>query len=97
MKSPVVLINVFAVPEGKEDEFLKAWHATAEGMKNQPGFISTKLHRSLKPDARFEFINVALWESSEAYLAATSHNEPREKQLSWLEANPALYTVEAEY
>lgn len=93
---PVVLINPFSVPKGMEDEFLKTWNETAEVMKNKPGFINTKLHRSLDPDARFQFVNVALWESTEAYHAAFSDYEPKEKQLL-IEANPALYQVEVEY
>ncbi|MEH1907613.1 MAG: hypothetical protein V7L05_18680 [Nostoc sp.] len=30
MDSPVVLINVFSVPQGLEDEFLRKWNQTAQ-------------------------------------------------------------------
>ncbi|NMF66173.1 antibiotic biosynthesis monooxygenase family protein [Brasilonema octagenarum] len=97
MTSPVTLINVFAVPQGKEAEFIKTWNETGQSLKNASGFIDAKLHRSLDPNARFQFINVAHWESVEAYQVAISEHEPQEKHLSWLEVNPALYIVEAEY
>ncbi|MEH2208573.1 MAG: antibiotic biosynthesis monooxygenase [Nostoc sp.] len=41
MDSPVVLINVFSVLQGLEDEFLQKWNQTAQLMKNEPGFIDT--------------------------------------------------------
>lgn len=96
MTSPVVLINSFSVPEGMEEQFLENWNKTAQQMKNQPGFIETKLHRSLDGKARFKFINVALWESPEAYQAGLSNVEIFEKQLP-VEANPALYSVANQY
>lgn len=97
MTSPVTLINVFAVPQGREAEFIQIWNKTGQSLKNASGFIDAKLHRSLDPNARFQFINVAHWESVDAYRAAISEHEPQEKHVSWLEANPALYIVEAEY
>lgn len=93
----VVLINVFAVLEGKEAEFLKTWNETSKMMQRSPGFIDATLHRSLDSKTQFQFINVAHWESAEAYQAAIAAHGPKEKQLSWLEANPALYTVAAQH
>jgi hypothetical protein len=34
------------------------WHEMKETLTDVPGFISGRLHRSLKADARFNFINV---------------------------------------
>ncbi|MDF5709923.1 MAG: antibiotic biosynthesis monooxygenase [Nostoc sp. S4] len=100
MDSTVVLINVFCIPQGMEDEFVAKWHQTAELMKNEPGFIETKLHRSLLPTARFQFINIAKWSSESTWQAAfskrISQHEIFEQQLP-IEANPALYQIEAEY
>ncbi|QLE45326.1 antibiotic biosynthesis monooxygenase (plasmid) [Nostoc sp. C052] len=100
MDSPVVLINVFSVPQGLEDEFLQKWNQTAQLMKSEPGFIETKLHRSLDPTERFQFINIAKWSSKETWQSAfskrISQNEIFEQQLP-IEANPALYQIEAEY
>ena len=65
--SKVILINPFEVPEGKEDECLVFWEKAAEFMRRQPGFISTRLHKAVSPEARFHFINVAEWESAEHF------------------------------
>jgi heme-degrading monooxygenase HmoA len=54
----VTLINPFEVPKGKEEAVLKMWEKAAEFMKKQPGFVSTRLHRALSPEARFHLINV---------------------------------------
>ena len=50
---PVTLINPFEVPAGKEAEALAFWEKAAAFMKQQPGFISTRLHRALVPWANF--------------------------------------------
>ena len=52
----VVLINPFAVPEGKDEAFLAAWEAAKAFMERQPGSLSTRLHRSLIPNTRFRFM-----------------------------------------
>ena len=97
MSSPVVLINVFSVPQGSEEQFIKFWTEALELMKNEPGFINAKLHRSLEKDTRFQFINVAHWESPEAWKNALSKPQFQAvgSQASF-EENPALYRVELE-
>jgi heme oxygenase (mycobilin-producing) len=65
-----ILINPFEVPQGQEEEFLRHWHAAATQMRGAPGFISTRLHQSLNPQAKFRFINVAEWESPQHFQAA---------------------------
>jgi heme-degrading monooxygenase HmoA len=71
----VVLINPFEVPEGKDEAFLAEWEAAKAFMERQPGYIATRLHRSLIPNARFRFINVAEWASVEDFQAALNHPE----------------------
>jgi heme-degrading monooxygenase HmoA len=70
-----VLINVFEVPEGRDEEFLAGWEQGKQFMEQQPGYVSTALHRSLDPKARFRYINVAVWESPEDFNAALNHPE----------------------
>lgn len=97
MQSPVVLINVFSVPKGEEEVFLNVWTAALELMKNEPGLIEAKLHRSLDLEARFQFINVAQWESSQAWEAAFSKPELKAiASQATFEQNPALYKVEVQ-
>ena len=52
----VTLINVFSVPKGKEDEFVNWWQDVKANITKQPGFMSGKFHRSIKPDSTFNFI-----------------------------------------
>ena len=74
---PVILINAFEVPEGEDEAFLEAWERSREFLRGQPGYLSTRLHRSLAPTADFRFVNVARWESAEAFQAAIAHPEFR--------------------
>ncbi|MGZ5548918.1 MAG: antibiotic biosynthesis monooxygenase family protein [Nitrososphaeraceae archaeon] len=41
----VILINKFNVAQGKVEQFLKDWGEDATNFKQQPGFISTQLHK----------------------------------------------------
>ena len=67
----MVLINVFEVPAGQdEEEFLAGWEQGKAIMERQPGYLSTALHRSLDPTAQFRSINVAHWESAQDFSAA---------------------------
>ena len=69
--SPVVLVNVFTVDKADEATFLKVWRDDAAFMKQQPGFISTQLHRALGDSATY--LNYAVWESTDAFRAAFGH------------------------
>ena len=57
----VTLINVFSVPQGIETEFMQWWQDVKANITSQEGFISGQLHRSIKPESRYNFINVAIW------------------------------------
>jgi heme oxygenase (mycobilin-producing) len=72
---PVVLINAFEVPEEHDEAFLSGWELQREFLSAREGYRSTRLHRSLSPDADFRFVNVALWESEQAFRDATSQPE----------------------
>ena len=90
----VTLINPFEVPEGTDDEdFLRGWQRAADYMREQPGFVSTRLHRALAPDARFRFINIAEWESPDHFRAAVSSEQFREIAKGAGPGSPALYEV----
>jgi Antibiotic biosynthesis monooxygenase len=43
----VILINKFNVEPEQVDQFLKAWKEDATEFKEQPGFISTQLHKGV--------------------------------------------------
>ena len=59
--SPVTLINLFTVEAADVDALLAAWEADANWMKQQPGYISTQLHRGIGGSCTF--LNYAIWES----------------------------------
>jgi heme-degrading monooxygenase HmoA len=61
---PVVLINQFNIAPGDAERFVEAWADDAAFMKQQPGFVSTQLHRGTAGSATF--VNVAVWESARA-------------------------------
>ncbi len=88
----VILINPFELPERTaDDDFLRGWERAADYMRKQPGFVSTRLHRALVPDARFRFINVAEWESPEDFQAAVGRPEFRDIAARGPAGSPALY------
>ena len=64
----VILINKFNVAQGKVEQFLKDWGEDATNFKQQPGFISTQLHKGIGKSSIF--INYAVWESIEHYKKA---------------------------
>ena len=45
VKGTVILINKFSVKPEEFDQFLKGWAMEAEKFKQQPGYISTQLHK----------------------------------------------------
>jgi heme-degrading monooxygenase HmoA len=89
---PVVLINAFEVPPDADEAFLNGWERSREFLRAQPGYRSTRLHRSLAPDADFRFVNVALWESAAAFRAAVAQPEFRATAGPFT-SHPALYEV----
>ena len=92
----VILINPFEVPKGKEDEALAYWEKCADLMRTSPGFISTKLHKAITPDARFKFINVAEWESAKHFQDVVASPEFQEVSAPGVEPYPhypALFEV----
>jgi heme-degrading monooxygenase HmoA len=88
----VVLINSFEVPAGEDDVFVRGWERARDFLKTQPGYLSTQLHRSISPSADFRFVNVALWESEEAFRLATGKPEFRSASVPY-RFHASLYQV----
>lgn len=70
-QSPAILVNVFEVDAQDEDALLRAWEGDAKWMKQQPGYISTQLHRAV--GASRLYLNYAVWESVAHFRAAFTH------------------------
>jgi len=75
--STVILINPFEIPSGSVDEFFAEWEKVTAYMRQQPGFISIKLQRSITQGARFSFVNISEWTSTHAFQKAIENAEFR--------------------
>jgi heme-degrading monooxygenase HmoA len=94
----ITLINVFEIDSADVELFLQQWQDRAQFMGTQPGFRSLRLHRALNADARFQLVNVAEWDSSEALQAATAqdffHQSTQHSVQEFaVTAHPATYRV----
>ncbi|GLZ54399.1 antibiotic biosynthesis monooxygenase [Actinomycetospora sp. NBRC 106378] len=90
----VTFVNCFEVPAGREDDFFARWQDVNAHMRTRAGYEGHRLYRSLAPDARFRFVNVARWASPAAVAAA--HDEEFRTLVSgpeWAEvaSTPAVY------
>ena len=97
-QSYVTLINVFEISPDDVEPFLHDWQERAQFLGRQPGFRSLRLHRALTPDARFQLVNVAEWDSAEALEAATAQDFFQESAQRSMRkfaaaAHPAVYRV----
>lgn len=75
--SPVVLVNIFTLDKADEQAFLKAWQDDAVFMKQQPGLISTQLHRAIGESSCY--LNYAVWETTAHFKAAFTNRGFRAK------------------
>jgi heme-degrading monooxygenase HmoA len=90
----VLLINLFEVPAPDEDDFMSSWEQARSLMRARPGYLGTRLHRSLAPDAEFRFVNIAAWPSAGAFQAAIDDPAFREATAEIAgRAHPSLYEV----
>jgi heme-degrading monooxygenase HmoA len=90
----VVLINAFEVPADADDAFLASWEASRQFLRAQPGYLATRLHRSLSPAADFRFVNIGRYASPQAFQAAIGRPEFREAAAAIQHrAHPGLYEI----
>ncbi len=91
--APVVLVNVFHVAADDIPTLMAAWESDANWMKQQPGYISTQLHRGIGGSTTF--LNYAVWESVAHFRAAFNHpdfTQALEQYPSSAVAAPHLFT-----
>jgi len=77
------------------DKFLNAWRKANDYLSGQDGFLSTALHRAASAAPDFRFVNIAKWNSADAFRSATQGSGFREAA-GLLEAYPihaAVYDV----
>jgi heme-degrading monooxygenase HmoA len=89
------LINLFEVPDHREEAFLAAWTRARGYLDESAGTIPTALYRSLSPDAEFRFVNVAQIHDLGPWRAAVMSPEFPGRGMPG-RAHPALYDVARE-
>jgi quinol monooxygenase YgiN len=87
----VILINKFNIELDKVELFLREWTEEAIRFKQQPGFISTQLHKGIGKSC--VFINYAVWESVELYKNALDKVMGSDKIQSRLSKYPDTLVV----
>ena len=88
----VKLINVFQVPEEQREEFLRRWTETTQVYARTAGFLETHLHQNVGVgNQTFQFINIALWASSEAFVQAHKDFVPGEESIPGISFHPAIF------
>jgi heme oxygenase (mycobilin-producing) len=95
MAEAVTLINAFEVPAEDAENFIAAWEKTRDYLRTQPGYVDTALHQAVRPDAEFQFVNIARWRTAEEFMAAMQSPGFRESAagLAGYRPHPALYRV----
>lgn len=63
------MINIFELPAEQVKEFIAQRGVRAKIMAAAPGFQDSRLHRAVSPEARFQLVNIAHWDS-QAHLDA---------------------------
>lgn len=88
----VTLINVFTVPEEREAEFVENWRRTAQHFQHVKGFLETHFHRNTGVgNGTFSFINIAKWESAEAWRSSHEAYKPTEYAIPGVKGHPAIF------
>ena len=89
----VLLINAFEVPRDADEAFVAGWQGARDQLAGQPGYLGTRLHRSLGP-ADFRFVNIARWSSPLAFAKAVGQPAFQRAAASMpFRSHPALYQV----
>ena len=88
----VTLINVFEVPPDADEAFIAGWERARDFLATQEGFVATALHRALRPDVEFRFVNVARVDSPEVWRRAIADPHFPGGRMPF-RAHPSLYEV----
>ena len=65
------VIVAYEVAHEDCERFMDSWEKANAYLKEQPGFVSTALHKAVSANPDFRFVNVGCWESADAFRAAT--------------------------
>ena len=88
----VTLINAFEVPPEADEPFVGGWERARDFLATREAFSATALHRALREDVEFRFVNVARVESPQAWREAISAPAFPGGKMPF-RAHPGLYEV----
>jgi heme oxygenase (mycobilin-producing) len=88
----VTLVNAFEVPPEADEAFIDGWERARDFLATKDGFTATALHRALREDVDFRFVNVALVDSPQAWRRAISDPAFPGGRMPF-RAHPGLYEV----
>ena len=76
-------INIFEIAPEDVDTFLEGWRRLAGIMAAAPGFRGAQLQRAVSDEARFQLVNIARWESEQAWRDAAASPAMREASVAF--------------
>jgi heme-degrading monooxygenase HmoA len=86
----VTLINFFEVRADADEAFIAGWERARDFLAAREGFCATALHRALREDAGFRFVNVAAIDAPDAWRAAVGDPAFPGREMPF-KGRPALY------
>ncbi len=91
-----ILINCFEVPPESDERFLALWRQADRLLQEAGGYRSTRLHKALRLDTHFRYINVAELDSVAIWQTVVGGSEfgALSRQMAEFNPSPGLYTVE---
>jgi heme-degrading monooxygenase HmoA len=89
---PAILINAFEVPPDADEPLIAGWERARDFLASKHGVGATALHRALRPDVDFRFINVARVDSPQAWREAIADPAFPGGNMPF-KAHPSLYEV----
>ncbi len=94
----IIVINPLLVAKGREQDALAEYWKYSEYFGKQPGYVSSKIHRAINPEAKFYLVNIAVWKSAAHFQAALNSLELKKMvdvstASGALIPNPGLYEV----
>ncbi|MBV8956766.1 MAG: antibiotic biosynthesis monooxygenase [Solirubrobacterales bacterium] len=87
-----ILINPFEVAEGADDEFLSGWERARDFLREQPGYLGTRLHRNVYSPGEFRYVNRGAFSTAEEFGRAISDPEFPGRSMPY-KAHPMLYQI----
>ncbi len=70
--SQISVINAIEVPPDHVDAAIRIRNDYVDYFRTKPGFVSSTFYRASNAQQEFQFINIIVWESEEAFQAVVN-------------------------